>query len=430
MNDLSTSQPSGAQNTWSSLPWGTFLFLLAVFIFSSPLWNFSSFKFSDVGFDDARGVAQHMHKDNLMRIFALFFLGVFALFNLLKYKTRRFQINGLGWLILLYLVLCVLSIIWSVDPRFTLKRVFILLLLSLGALYVAYLFSLQETKALILFICGAGVSIGLVAAFMYNDFLPFVGKWRFGNNMHPIQQGWHLGLLLLSALAFANTDKQNRNIYIGIVIIAFLLLILTRSRMAFISCIIASAVYMGLVVKNHIKGVSIFLGIVIVVCSLYFILGSDFMGLTEQVATLGRVGEMKSAKTLTGRIPLWKAIIELVNQRPFVGWGYDSFLIGKNLEWIAENHGWATNSPHSGYIQTMGGLGYIGFILLVVILILSVTMSLNLTKRNSDYAFLAAVIVWLILNLYTENQVLTRPYFPVFTWMTILAKLGFMRKEN
>ena len=116
MNDLSTSQPSGAQNNWSSLPWGIFLFLLAVFTFSTPLYDFQAFKFDSLvtSIDDARGVSQAMSKDNWMRIYALLSLALFALFNLLRYKTRRFQINGLGWLILLYLVLAVLSISWSV----------------------------------------------------------------------------------------------------------------------------------------------------------------------------------------------------------------------------------------------------------------------------------------------------------------------------
>ena len=46
------------------------------------------------------------------------------------------------------------------------------------------------------------------------------------------------------------------------------------------------------------------------------------------------------------------------------------------------------------------------------------------------YAFAAAVLVWLIINLILEDQLLTRPYFPVFVWMILLAKLGIIREES
>jgi hypothetical protein len=104
--------------------------------------------------------------------------------------------------------------------------------------------------------------------------------------------------------------------------------------------------------------------------------------------------------------------------------------MAENLVWISERLGWATPSTHSGYFATLGGLGYIGAVPLVLILILSVTMSISLARRNPDYIFVAVVLVWLICNLVTEGQVLTRPYFPVFVWMIMLARLGFIREKR
>ena len=373
-----------------------------------------------------------MSRDNWTRIGALIALGAFALFNLLRYKTGRFQINGLlGWLILFYLVWAALSIIWSIDPRFTAKRVGILLLLSLGALYVADRFSLRETIALVFFICAIAVLGGFVTELRWNNFLPFYGWWRFGGNLPPILQAWHCGLLVLSALALAKTAEQNRAVYIGIALIAFLFLILTRSRGAFVSCFMASAVYWSLATPKRHQSVLIFLGIIIVGCLIYFFLGYQVtVGFSDIAIMLGRSGELQTLGSLTGRIPLWKAAMELVKQSPFVGYGYDSFLTAQNLIFITKKTGWVTPSPHSGYINTLGGLGYIGAVTLVLSLFLSVKKSLGLVKRNSRYAFIVAVLIWLILNLYTEDQLLGRPFFPVFVWMIMLAKLGFIREES
>ena len=428
MNDLSTSKPSRLQNTWSSLPWGTFLFLLAVFVFSTPLFRVSS---SGVAVDGVIDLANVMSGDSMMRQGALISLGAFALFNLLQSKSGRFQINGLlGWLILFYLVWAVLSIIWSVDPRFTLKRVGILLILSLGALYVADRFSFQEIIALVFFICAVAILGGLVTNFMTHNFLPFNSSWRFGGNMHPIMQGWHLGLLLLSVFALSQKAEKNSAVYLCIAFIAFLLLVLTRSRGPFIACFMGSSVYWGLTTSKRYKGVLFFLGIITFGCLMYLILGSGFMSFGGKALTLGRFGQIETTTTLTGRTPLWTAVMSLVNQRPFVGYGYDSFLMAENLVWIAETLGWATPSAHSGYIYTLGGLGYIGGVPLVLILFLSVKMSIGLARRNPEYAFVAAVIAWLIMNLILEDQILTRPYFPVFIWMILLARLGFIREES
>ena len=158
--------------------------------------------------------------------------------------------------------------------------------------------------------------------------------------------------------------------------------------------------------------------------------GGGGEGFGEQTIMLGRVGEIKTTNSLTGRIPLWSAIMILVDQRPFLGYGYDSLLTSQNLSWIKYSAGWTTANAHSGYMATLGGLGYIGAVTLVLILVLSVKMSIGLAKRNSEYAFIVAILVWLILNMVTEDQILTRPFFPVFAWMILLARLGFIREKR
>ena len=427
MNDLSTSKPSKLHNTWSSLPWGTILFLLAVFVFATPLFRFG---FMSSTFGDTQ---EYLASGGFLneRILALILLGALALFNLLRSKPGRFQINGLlGWLILFYLVWAALSIIWSIDARFTLKRVGILLLLSLGALYVAERFSLRETFALVFFICAVSLLIGVVTVPLNPFELRSVLFWnsRFGGNMHPIAQGWNCGLLLLSAFALYKTDEKKRAVYLTIAFITFLLLTLTQSRMPVLSFIMGSAVYWLLTSSKRYQGVLFFLLIVIFVCSVYFLLGHEFMDVSQNTISLGREGG--TLKSLTGRRPLWEKVMLLVHYRPFTGYGYDSVLVSQNLTWIKEQLSWATPSPHSGYIATLGGLGYIGAVTLVLILILSVKMSISLARRNPEYAFITAVLVWLISNMFTEEQILTRPYFVVFVWMILLARLGFIREKR
>ena len=156
---------------------------------------------------------------------------------------------------------------------------------------------------------------------------------------------------------------------------------------------------------------------------------------SESVATLGRgdVGEVGSEQfnTMSGRTDLWQACLRAANKRPLTGYGYNAFFTPQNMDWIAkENYGWAAATAHSGYIGTLLGVGYIGAVSLVLILFLSVKNSVRLTKRNPEYAFAAAVFVWLCCMLITEEDLLGRPFFQVFVWMILLAKVAFLPEER
>jgi len=432
---LSTPNPSRSQNTWSSLPWVTFLFVLVVFFFASPMWFFGSLVTpADIAtLDDSPRYTEVLGRDNWMRIIALTSLGGISILRFLQYEQSRFRINGLlGWLIIFFLSWAALSILWAIDPRYAAKRVVILLLLCFVAFDFASKFSLQEIKALTVFICSVAVLLALIFSISHYYFYPFHSEWRLGGIMHPVALAWHCGILVLFALALAKTatSKKNRAFFIGIIIIALLSLILTRSRVALLACFMACALYIYLATENRHQAILFFLCIIIAGCVLYFTLGSEFASHSQQIITLGRTGEFYTYRTLTGRTPLWEASMILINKNPLVGYGYDSFLSGQNVNFMAEKIGWAANSPHSGFIALLGGLGYIGTVPFVLILIISISISIRLVKRDPDFALIAAVLVWLTINLLTEDQVLSRPFFPVLVWMILVARLGFVREES
>ena len=434
MNNLSTSKHSRMPNRWLSMPWGTFLFILTVFVFATPvrIFRFGLSMGSIEATDAISMTTDLLGRDNLERQMALILLGAFALISLVRRRTwLRFQNNGmLGWFILFYLIWAVLSIMWSIDTRFTLKRVAILVLLSLGALSVADRFSLRQTIALVFFINAIFLLSSIIIVFSNNYFHPFTSTWRFTGNVHPIVQGWQCGLLILASLALSKTTENKRAVYYGIALIAFLFLWLTRSRGPIVGLMLGSAVYVGLTASMRYK-VALFLGIVIFGCLLVFLPENVLNTLGESVITAGRGGEgLESMETLSNRLPLWKACLSAANESPLLGYGYNSFFAPQNIEPFARKVGWTAATPHSGYIGAALGLGYPGAFALVLFLFLSIKMSVRLALRDSNYAFVAAVLVWLCVCLYSEEDLLTRPSFQCFTWMILLAKLGFYRKTE
>ena len=161
----------------------------------------------------------------------------------------------------------------------------------------------------------------------------------------------------------------------------------------------------------------------------YFSLEEEFTTYGEQAVFLGRQEEVGRG-TLTGRIPLWQESLRSVDQRPLLGYGYNSYLSPKNIVRISRETGWVAASLHSGYFEVLLGLGYIGLVTLVLLLFLAVKRSVVLAKRDFEYAFMPAVFVWLCINLWFESELLTRPYFMAFVWMILMAKLGFLPENK
>ena len=412
------------------LPWLTFLFLLAVFIFSTPFDI--SYSVKEFGTDtvlELDEAIKSVEKGDLGRRIVLISLGAFALISHLHLKRKQIWINGLlGWLILFYIVWAILSIFWAYTQWLTARRVVILVLLSMGSLAVAERLSLRETAVLTLFICGITLLTSVVAVIAADTFQPFKGSWRFAGVMHPVSQGWNCGLLAIAAFALSRSSARKRAFYFSIALVALLFLVLTRSRVAFVTALLGIGVCTSLGSSKSYKLAIVLIGSVVLVCLMYLILGDEIIVYIQKAATLGRGGIIRdNLSTLTSRIPVWKECLRYVDKHPIIGYGYNYFNSPLNLKRISESVGFLAGSVHSGYIETLLGLGFVGAITLVSILILALKLATSLSRLDSYYAFVTAVLVWLSFNLVTETLLITRPIFPTFLCMIMLAKLGFVK---
>jgi len=157
--------------------------------------------------------------------------------------------------------------------------------------------------------------------------------------------------------------------------------------------------------------VSLFLGVLIVI-----ILGLRFVNKrligTYMIAAIviyvlaeatfgisGRVTELlgKSA-TLTDRTLLWSELLK-VKINPLFGTGFESFWLGERFKEFAESRWWQPNEAHNGYLETYLNLGLVGLFLLVGLLVATFWKSRREFLRNFEFGrfrlgFLAAVIVY------------------------------------
>ena len=99
--------------------------------------------------------------------------------------------------------------------------------------------------------------------------------------------------------------------------------------------------------------------------------------------------------TFTGRQIIWDFANYMIERRPLLGWGYQSFwLVGPDAPSVVEAPGWVKTMPnaHNGYVDTKLEMGYVGFALLMTFVIATLHAIGRVADRDPARA-------WLVLSL-------------------------------
>ena len=86
--------------------------------------------------------------------------------------------------------------------------------------------------------------------------------------------------------------------------------------------------------------------------------------------------------TLTGRTDIWRGLIGMA-AHPLIGAGFESFWLGSRLE-SSHSLMWRLNEAHNGYLEVWLNLGWIGAILLALVIATGYRNVVRTLRRNPD----------------------------------------------
>jgi O-antigen ligase len=355
--------PRSAINT--SPPAGVWQFWLTVFIFGGVFflvthdWNISQYE------DFApwsNSVEVQASGANVLKGAALGLIGLLG-FVFLWEKDGRPLIwrNPLTLLLAIYFLWAGCSLTWSIDPAMTLRRLAVLSFCFVGAMGVARRLTGREIVLTAMIITSTYLLLGIVAEIAHANFRPWESGYRFSGTIHPNSQGVNLAILCLAALQLARTEntpaKRRWAICLGLAGFAFLFL--TRSRTALAGFLAAAAVLGMIRLQASSKMLVIFGALGITSAALLFcsLGGIDIEDRFVSAAMLGRESE---SEALTGRLPVWEELLYYAGQRPWQGYGYESFWTPWHIEDVSEDVHWRFREAHNAYIDTVLSLGLVG----------------------------------------------------------------------
>jgi O-antigen ligase len=300
-----------------------------------------------------------------------------------------------NWPICLFFSFAALSITWSDYPLVTLKH----WIKGIGDLMMILIVLTEQNvpDAIKLLFTRLGFLLVPLSVLFIKYYLQLGRVLNLSWQMEPVGVATQknglgelcdfLGLVLLWRLRSAHNDREDPNrkrrlLAIGVVLAMIIWLLWTCDSMTSICALTMASIIMLLSTRPAFRrrpALVHFLVILLLSCTLYALF---FESSGSLIAGLGR------NPTLTGRTDIWQAALTVRNSR-LVGAGYESFWLGTRLQemWNAIP-GLLVNEAHNGYIEIILTLGYIGAILLGILIATGYRNVITDYRRHPEIASL------------------------------------------
>jgi exopolysaccharide production protein ExoQ len=298
-----------------------------------------------------------------------------AVLVLFKRGTRAVAVLRANIPILLYFSYCGISFIWSDYPDVSFKRWF----RAIGdvVMVLVVLTDADWYEALKRLLTRVGFMVIPLSA-LFIRYIPELGR-AYSQGGQPSWTGVStdknaLGIMsalfgLAALYYFFEQYRQPREgkgrgalfAYGIILVISFYLLYASNSATA-LSCFLLGGSLMvmtqlfAMVRKATILNLGVAAAIVVPFSAMFLGIGS------------GLVQDLGRNTTFTGRTAIWHCAIPMVGN-PIIGEGFESFWLGQRLLDIERCIDQGLNQAHNGYIEVYLNLGWMGVILLAILLI-------------------------------------------------------------
>jgi exopolysaccharide production protein ExoQ len=270
------------------------------------------------------------------------------------------------WLWLL-LVLAIASTGWSDDPGFTVRRSLVLVASTCFGIYLAQRYTLREILRMV-YIVGVLAAIASLLVVWKKPEFGISGGVTAGDWQGIFGQKNTLGrFMAFEVMACGVGVLAERGLWRVFCIFGVLacmpLLIMSKDATAYLAApILALSLPLYLFTRKHS-----FLKTAAVLSTLSAtIVGIVFVMIIEPSKLLHLLGK---DSTLTGRTDIWSMVWDKFLQRPWVGYGYSAFWMGKDGKesaGISEALHWIVPHSHNGFLDVLVQVGAVGLLLFFV----------------------------------------------------------------
>lgn len=343
----------------------------------------------------------------------------------LRWKKFIFALTR-GDLCFILAALALSSVLWSNEPAITFRRSFAMFGTTLFGVYFATRYSLKEQLQLL----AQALGIAAMSSLLYTLAFPgsgtmagFMGAWR-GVFVQKNVLGIVMVLSTLVFLILASSSRKHRVLLWSGVSLSVALVLLSASKNALVLSLILLALFplYRALRWNFSRMLLLYIAIVIVFGSLGIWIFSNWE------AVLGALG--KDA-TLTGRTAIWSAVMDKIQERPWLGYGYSGFwqgIHGENSSHVWYVAHWDAPYSHNGFLDLLLDLGLLGLIIYLVgfaiACIQAVTLVCQTKSANSFWPLI--FLTFAFLSNFSDSTILKQNsiFWVLYVATTVSLSLG------
>ena len=341
--------------------------------------------------------------------------------------------SALRWVLALWaLHLCwtCASLLWSVYPALTLRNAVAFTMLSVGSFGLGAGFYGNHPNGRDLFLRHL-FAAGVLSALVILIPLPF--RWDDYDLLDPTQRlsiggGFPIyvvrpalcALLILFATAVLRVRTWRRRDWFWFLVLITPLLVL-KSRGPILFALVAFGLFCFLY-KTRVQDRVLQAG-------LLFVLGVGAYvyyatGVYDLIVPYLARGNVENTMALTGRIPLWEALVPEIKEHPWLGVGFAAFWNPGVLFSMEQRAGFPVVSAHNGFLDMLLGTGIIGLVIILAFCFYTMAVAIGRARRGDPLGWL----VFLFVAFYTLQNLTVSTFteFLEIPLVAILVMLGLM----
>ncbi|MBV1692914.1 MAG: O-antigen ligase family protein [Hyphomicrobiales bacterium] len=335
-------------------------------------------------------------------------------------------------MLLAFTLLPIVSTAWSVEPQETLQRSIALIGCTLLALHLAAQRSGDEIVALIAAACtlAAAISLALIIAVPSVGLMQgegvgnaWAGTWA-GAHIHKNALGQMAGLgVVVCLIAWMNPKVAMRPLAAAGLVLNAVLVAGSRSLSAQFITVAVALMVIGAGTIARLAGQLVLPIVILLVGAL--LCATLSLSVDDLFDLLGAFG--KDA-TMSSRVPLWTLLAEFIQDRWWLGYGYEAFWTeGFHAgRFIESRLYFRPHYAHNGYVELWLGLGAVGVGLFALLAVRLVWFAMKrIAADPSDPAALLAlgfVTMYLLQNV-SEATILARNNMNWVLFATLLLAM-------
>lgn len=174
---------------------------------------------------------------------------------------------------------------------------------------------------------------------------------------------------------------------------------MTKSRTGGAALVAALAVLWWLNASGRVRVLAV-VGTTWMLCTLVLVGGLLGVEMEQKMGSAMLLGRQEQVGSLSGRIPLWSELLAYAQQRPLLGYGYESFWNAERIADVSSTQQWAIHVAHSAYIEAILGIELVGALTLVLAVAVGIRRAaLGYGQAGkSEYGLLFALLIYSMLD--------------------------------